>query len=137
MSKLGCECGGIISDTTGNIPHKGSIIRDQDEEALYDSVAKDISAFINALLQGKREDWIRSYFLSGYPAASIENEEVISDIISHHLLPRRLDIYQCMECGSIKIPKALESNKFSSFAAHEWEKGSPSILQAKEKVAEA
>ncbi len=136
MSKLGCECGSVISDTTDNIPYKGSIIRDQDDEALYDSVANDISAFIEALLQGKGEEWVRSYFLSGYPVDNIKNEEVVSDIISRHLLSHRLDIYQCMECGSIKIQKAPESEIFSSFAAHEWEKGSPSILQAKQKVAE-
>jgi hypothetical protein len=135
MSKLGCECGGIISDTTDNIPYKGSIIRDQDDEALYDSMAADIGAFINALLQGEREKWIRGYFLPGYPVEGIGDEEVVSDIFSRHLLPRRLDIYQCMECGSIKIQKAPESNEFSSFTAHEWDKGSRSIL-AKGKVAE-
>lgn len=135
MSKLGCECGGVISDTTDDIPYKGSIIRDQDEEVLYDGVVNDINAFMDALLSGKREEWIRGYFLSGYPVESIRNDEVISDIITRHLAPRRLDIYQCLECGSIKIQEAPESNVFSSFAAREWEKGRPSILRAKEKGA--
>ncbi len=137
MSKLGCECGGTISDTTDNIPYKGTIIRDQDQEALYDQMASDLNAFMDAILQGKREEWISRYFLPGYPVENIKNEEVFSDILSRYVIAPGLDIYQCMECGSVKIQRVPESNIFASFAAREWKKGSPSILQAKGKDEDA
>ncbi|MBI3650379.1 MAG: hypothetical protein HY231_04960 [Acidobacteria bacterium] len=134
MSKLGCDCGGIISDTTDNIPYKGAIIRDQDEEILYQNISKDINAFIDALLQDKRAEWIRSYFSLGYPVESIKNEEVVSDILSGHTIRAELDLYQCMECGSIKIQESPESHRFKSFTASAWKKGSTSILQSKEEA---
>jgi hypothetical protein len=131
MSKLGCECGNVISDTTDNIPYKGVIIRDQDvERVFYDGIANDINEFIEAISQGKREEWMREYFLSGYPFSEVNNLGVISDIISLHFIKRELDIYQCMSCGSIKIQNGSSSNMFSSFAAKKWLEGSESILKS-------
>jgi hypothetical protein len=131
MSKLGCDCGGVISDTTNDIPHKGAIIRDQDTQRIFDEgIAKDVDSFIEAISQGKREEWMRGYFLPAYPFASISNLEVVSDIISRRVLERQLDIYQCSSCGSIKIQNESSSNMFSSFAAKEWQEGSESILKS-------
>ncbi|HEV2803278.1 MAG TPA: hypothetical protein VGW12_22650 [Pyrinomonadaceae bacterium] len=130
MSKLGCECGSTISDTTDNIPYKGAIIRDQDKEALYDQMASDLNAFMKAVLQDKRDEWLRHYFLPGYPVENIKDEEVFSDILFRYVISPSLDIYQCMECGSIKIQTEAASNTFASFTARAWEKGRPSILQA-------
>ena len=131
MSKLGCECGNIISDTTDNIPYKGVIIRDQDVERVFDDgIANDIDDFIKAISQDKREEWLRDYFLSGYPFSEVSNLEAISDIISRRFIERKLDVYQCMSCGSIKIQNGSSSNIFNSFAAEKWLEGNESILKA-------
>lgn len=137
ISKLGCECGDTISDTTDFIPYKGAIVRDQDSERVYDGIAEDINAFINALLQGKREEWAQSYFLPGYPYAKVDNIGIVADIISRHLLEHEFTIYQCMNCGSVKIQSGLNSNLFKSFFAKEWLKGSRSILEAEGKDVES
>lgn len=131
MSKLGCKCGNVISDTTDDIPYKGVIIRDQDMERVFDDgISKDVDEFIKAISQGKREEWVRGYFLSGYPFSEVSNLEVISDIISRRFIERKLDVYQCMSCGSVKIQNDSSSNMFSSFAAEEWQKESESILKS-------
>ncbi len=130
MSKLGCECGATISDTTDKIPYKGFIIRDQDREALYDRMADDLDAFMDAVLQGKREEWIRGYFLPGYPVEGVKNEEVFADILYRYVIAPSLDIYQCMGCGGMLVQTDPEADTFAYFAAREWEKGRPSILQA-------
>src|SRR5262249_14043493 len=118
MSKLACECGATISDTTNSLPYKGSIIHDQDQEALFDQMATDLHAFINAVLTGKRKKWIRHYFLPGYPVENIGNEEVFADLFRYIVSPS-LDVYQCLECGSIKIQTEPESNTFTSFSSRE------------------
>lgn len=128
MSRLGCECGGVIYDQTDFIPYKGDIIRDQDKERVYDTIAMDINAFIEAILQGKREEWIGSYFLIGYP--QVDNLSVVSDIIARHVIRRELTILQCMQCGSIKIQNSSRSNMFSSFTVREWRKEDRSILES-------
>jgi hypothetical protein len=132
MSQLGCECGGVISDNTDNIPYKGAIIRDQDVDAFYENVVKNINAFIDSLLLGKREEWIRGFFAGGYPVDDLKNADIVYDLLASHLLDAKLDIYQCEECGSIKIQEASGSNRFRSFAAAGWKKGDTSILQSKE-----
>jgi hypothetical protein len=134
MSKLGCECGNIISDTTDNIPYKGVIIRDQDIERVFDDgIANDINEFIEAISRGKREEWLREYFLSGYPFSEVSNLEVISDIISRRFIERKLDVYQCLSCGSIKIQNGSSSNMFDSFAGEKWLEGNESILKSEGK----
>lgn len=130
MSKLGCECGGTIYDQTDFIPYKGDIIRDQDYELVFDTIAEDVNSFIEAVLHGKRDEWIRNYFLPGYP--HVVNSDVVSDIISRHVRRCALTIYQCLQCGSIKIQSSSHSNTFNSFAANEWQKGNRSILESEE-----
>lgn len=131
MSKLRWECGNVISDTTDNISYKGLIIRDQDVERIFDDgIAKDINELIEAISKGERENWIREYFLSGYPFSDVSNLDVISDIISRSFVERKLDVYQCVNCGSIKIQTSSASNMFSSFAAEKWQEGNQSILKS-------
>ena len=131
MSKLGCVCGNVISDTTDNISYKGVIIRDQDMERVFDDgITNDIDEFIKAISQDKREEWLRDYFLSGYPFSEVSNLEAISDIISRRFIERKLDVYQCMSCGSIKIQNGSSSNMFNSFAAEKWLEGNESILKS-------
>lgn len=134
MSKLGCECGSVIYDQTDFIPYKGSIIRDQDDERVYDGIAADVAAFIEAVAQGRRDEWIGGYFRRGYPP--VDDESVVADIIARHVLKRRLTVYQCTGCGRIKIQEGSRSNMFSSFSPDEWQTGGRSILASEDESAE-
>lgn len=117
MSKLGCPCGYTISDNTDNLPYKGLIIRDQDYESVFDSMSEDIAAFIRALLEGKRQEWLGERYSQDYAGLNLEDSEVVHDLITGYLLRRGLDIYQCERCGRIHIEDRKNKNHFFPFSA--------------------
>ena len=112
MSKLGCICGHTIVDQTDNIPYKAKFIRDEDAESSW-TYSGDIAAFIKAIQQGERERWLAAYFSPAYPA-SISDDEIIFDIVSMHQRNLAGDIYQCTNCGRIKIQMGT-SDVYASF----------------------
>ena len=112
MSKLSCECGNTISDSTDNIPYKARFIRDEDYH-LKDKTLIDICSFIEAYKNGEKENWIRNYF--GNDAdVNIRNEWILIHIEMKNELNIEDVIYQCEECGRIKIETRNENN-FASF----------------------
>lgn len=129
MAKLGCICGLSIVDQSDNLPYKGEIIRDQERFTFYDGLKHALSSFIEALLQGKREEWLREHMPEEYPHIGDSNEEAIETIFLYHLPPRTLEIYQCLNCGTLWIQTDPYANTFRSFAATAWKEGEPSILQ--------
>ena len=103
MSKLRCPCGYTIADQADDIPYKARFVRDKDWSA-YRLFSHDISAFIKAISNGQREQWIQNYFFEGYPR-DISDAEVIHDIISMFAAKYEQDIYQCEKCGRIAVQK--------------------------------
>ena len=114
MGKLGCKCGYVISDNTDYQPHAGSILKDQDEERYFDGASKYIASYLAAVVGCKREDWIRDYFSEGYPL-DLEDEMVISDILSIFSSKYWTRIYECSNCGRVWIQEKTQSNRFLSF----------------------
>ena len=112
MSKLGCICGHTIVDQTDNIPYKAKFIRDQDQETFW-KYADDIASFIDAIQSNRRDAWIKSYFSENYPPA-IDNASIIFDIVSYHERGLAGELYQCENCGRVKI-EVEDTNQFASF----------------------
>ena len=112
MSKLGCVCGHTIVDQNDNLPNKAKFIRDQDTEKFM-NYSNDIASFIEAIKDGRRDAWIKEYFSEIYPT-KIDNSSVIFDIFSVHERNVSSDIYQCENCGRIKI-QIKDTNQYSSF----------------------
>lgn len=113
MSKLGCVCGHTIRDNTLSLSYKAQFIRDQDLES-YSDWTEPVNAFIEAIKAGKREQWIANYFSKSYPA-TLSNGSIIGDIISEFNLNFRDTLYQCENCGRVKI-QVQDKNLFASFA---------------------
>lgn len=113
MSKLGCVCGHVIRDQTDDIPYKARFIRDQDYEGFY-AYTDDIAAFIAAIEAGQRTEWIRRYFSNSYPA-DLPNASIVSDIVSRYEVDYEGRLYQCENCGRIRI-QVQDKNLFVSFA---------------------
>ena len=118
MSKLGCRCGNIISDTVYPCPTEGDLTGQQDNERLQDESIKAVGSFVAALLGGRREEWIRTFFLSGYPQ-DISDESVISDILSTFDMRYRKSIAECDRCGRLWVQMRAGANEYRSYVPDE------------------
>lgn len=112
MSKLGCICGHVIRDQTDFIAYKARFVRDQDDEN-YHTYTNDVAAFIEAIKADKRAEWIRNYFSNSYPTAT-SDAHIINDIIMKYELKFESILYQCVNCGRVKI-QIQNKNLFASF----------------------
>jgi hypothetical protein len=113
MSKLGCVCGHTITDQTDNIPYKAKFIRDQDFDEYSDKYTEDVASFIDAVKEGKRDEWIKMYFSETYPM-NINNSSVVFDIVSVQRSRFEGELFQCETCGRVKI-QVRDENLFASF----------------------
>jgi hypothetical protein len=112
MSKLGCICGYTIVDQSDSLQNKASFIRDQNYEAA-ENYSEDIDSFINSIKNNCRDKWTEEYFgVDIYK--KLADSIVIQDIISRYRLKYESTIYQCQNCGRIKIQKGL-TNLYVSF----------------------
>ncbi|MFC6479129.1 hypothetical protein ACFQDN_25055 [Pseudomonas asuensis] len=55
MSKLACTCGHIIRDQADSLPHKASLIKDQQEEDFIQNLAQEINSLLTAAEAGNLE----------------------------------------------------------------------------------
>ena len=116
MSKLGCNCGNTIVDQSDNLDNKAYFIRDQDYEK-SENYTEDIESFINAVKNDSRDKWTEKYFGTEV-YKNLSNSNVIQDIISRYKLKYESTLYQCKNCGSIKVEKGT-TNIFASFKIEE------------------
>lgn len=114
MSKLGCVCGHIITDQTDNISYKANFLRDQDFDEYAGKYTDDIASFINAVKDGRRDEWVKKYFSETYPT-NISDSSIVFDIVSRQNMIFEGDLYQCEKCGRIKI-QVQDKNLYASFS---------------------
>ena len=117
MSKFMCKCGEIIRDQANNLPYKGYVFSDRIYFDLFDRITTDIASYIQSRVAGSEREWIAKYFLSGYLCT--KDEEIVHDIISRHLIPADLDMYQCPKCGRLHIEHRDDSSRLESFTPDE------------------
>src|SRR5207302_1378321 len=98
MSKMKCICGNVISDVVCPSPTEGSLTADQDRERLQAESSAAVKSFLAALIAGRKEEWIRSFFLPIYPA-DLAHESVLSDILSYFEHRYEKSVAECEQCG--------------------------------------
>lgn len=132
MSKLGCICGHTIVDQTDDLPYKADFIRNQDADTV-DQRTSDIASFIEAIKNGKREEWLYSYFGTDTHISESDESAVFYIILKNTSKYESL-IYQCGNCGRIKI-QVGNSNNYLSFAPEDkgWADLFKGLSQTKEK----
>lgn len=117
MSGFRCVCGYSWKDKEDD-PNGGWIIRDQDKERFYVGVAKDVARFIDAIIEGHREEWVAQRFSRTYPM-DLSNEQIINDLFLLH--QNMLFINQCANCGRIWIQEAPSDPHYRAFSPDgEW-----------------
>lgn len=118
MSKMGCPCGGIISDVVCPSPTEGWLFREQDEETFSAIICRDIAAFFAAVHSGQRETWIRQFFPDPYPT-DVDDEGMVSDIIAFHARTVRLSICECAKCGRLHVQRSNGVNSYIRYSPDE------------------
>jgi hypothetical protein len=118
MSKMACRCGRFISDVISPSPTEGFLVREQDEEAFYGRVARDITAFFKAVAAGERTSWIQGFFAPTYPTA-LGDEGVVQDIITTHTRGLDLSVCECAACGRLYVQRGNGENYYIGFAPDE------------------
>lgn len=99
MSKIGCKCGHVIVDQTDSLPYKASLLRDQEEDAFWDELRREIALLVAAAESGDK--------------AAIAN--ALEDRISSIQASRQTTVYECQRCGRIMLEKAV-GGRFVSYA---------------------
>jgi len=112
MSKLGCECGHVMVDQNVEIDYKASFLRSNDF-VYKDKSNEDISSFIEAIINNQREEWLINYFGKD-TNLQVKNEWILIYIQSRNEIEKESLMYQCDNCGRIKI-QLKNSNDFASF----------------------
>ena len=108
MSKLRCECGHIISDSTDFIPYKAWFLKDKDSKC-RDKTIEDICSYMEAYKQEVHKEWIQDYF--GFDCD--EDHSLIITLIQTANDKTGI-MYQCENCNRILI-QVGDENKYASF----------------------
>ncbi len=114
--KFRCPCGDIVTDSSVDaFHHEARILRKQGFSGTYDNPAEKVAQFIDAIRQGKRKEWVDSFYGGRSRGVEIKDSEVVFDIfdLAHHGLG--LDMYQCDACGRIFIERIPGSFTYRSF----------------------
>ena len=62
--KFKCTCGHVIRDNGQSDHIKGHILRGQSFHAAYEQPSESIAEFIQAVVAGKRREWIERFCLA-------------------------------------------------------------------------
>lgn len=109
MSKLACTCGYIIRDQKDSLPHKASLIKDQQEEDFIQNLAQEINSLLTAAEAGNLEAILDQRY--GKTPWQPKAAEVCYDIIGSALLSNSIRAYECQSCGKLWIQKGVNSFK--------------------------
>ena len=112
MPKFGCRCGHTISLVAAPSPHEASLISDPDFDELCNRRTAAVDAFLAAVRNGKRDDWVTDFY--GRPPFDISDGSVIDDIITREDV-FSLQITNCPECGRLYRQRKQGVNEWDCF----------------------
>ena len=127
MSKMTCLCGNSISDTLCPCPTEGWLTGDEDRERLQTESSAAVKEFLAASVAGRKEEWIRRFFLKGYPA-DLADDSVISDVLSYFERRYHKSVAECNQCGRLWVQVRPGENVYRSYSPDEC--GYAAILRA-------
>ncbi|MEL6107604.1 MAG: hypothetical protein AAFU85_16310 [Planctomycetota bacterium] len=112
MPKFGCRCGHIISLVAVPSPHEAHLIFDPEFDALCKRRTTAIDAFLAAVRDGKRDEWIAEFY--GRPPFGISDGTIIDDIITRED-EFSLLVVVCPKCGRLYRQRKRGENEYDSF----------------------
>jgi hypothetical protein len=112
--KMRCECGKVMSNTTAPCPTEGWLSGDQDRDATLDELCRDIAAYFRASREGRRDEWLNSFFLPLYPH-DVPDESVVCDILLRNQGRIEHSVWECDECGRLWVQRKPGLNEYRSY----------------------
>jgi hypothetical protein len=91
-----------------------ALIREHDYGALWEDMLAALDGFLEAALQGRRDQWLRKHFGALYPCDT-ENKEVLGDLVVANLRTLGRAIYQCGRCGRLWVEAGTDPTTFCPF----------------------
>jgi hypothetical protein len=115
VSKLGCTCGHVIHDQTDYLPYKGQVLKDQDHEVFFASIADALVEYLAGVRSGDLAEWSRKWpFLRGKT-----DEHVAWSLMGWFWRRFAVDVYECEQCGRLWVQEGTESQQFVPFVAED------------------
>ena len=114
MSKLGCPCGNIISDSLQNDMEQnwGSVIKYKEWFDYQEEVTQVLSGLFNAYKDGEHVEWLEK----NCPVYSDQPlDAIISDIMSRLDQDVGLVYAKCNKCGSFLVQNSHGENKYRRY----------------------
>ena len=110
MAKFKCECGHVISDQRDDLPYKGEVIRNKHWEEFYGNISRTVADFMAACSTGQRAQWIMSFYSApaDSPVVEMDDESVVSDILTYTAVGCCLAIFQCEKCARLYVSRTPE-----------------------------
>ncbi|WP_425614882.1 hypothetical protein NA78x_004765 [Anatilimnocola sp. NA78] len=118
MSKLLCRCGNIISDVVVPCPTEAWLFPQQDDNAAQEKFTTAVEAFLSAIRDGRREEWVLHFFLPGYPL-DLADSAIISDIRAHCEQEYGRSVAECEKCGRLWVQSFSGQNAYRSYSPDE------------------
>src|SRR5262245_26583639 len=118
MSKMACSCGGIISNAAVPCPTEAWLLRDQDDEAYHEALARDIESFFEAVRTHQRNEWIARHFSSAHPV-DLTDGDIVQDVLCLHERRTLLSVAECEQCGRLHVQREPGLNSYRSYAPDE------------------
>lgn len=112
MSKLTCTCGHLIVDQSDDLPYKGSILRDQDREAVFAGPVARIARAIDGLRQGDASAFAREF---PRPQEQADVEMAVWVMLHTEWHKRQLDVLECTACGRLWVQREPGINRYVSY----------------------
>jgi hypothetical protein len=108
-----CPCGNIIVDDGEPSHQSGHVLRDQDSTTCSETTAEEIAGFIQAIVNGRRQEWVEQFY--GQVGFDLHDGNVVLDILTRRNPETMLGVYQCDHCGRLSLERAPKTFSYRTF----------------------
>jgi hypothetical protein len=126
MSWFRCKCNHVIDDKYADLPYKGYLYADQDQDRRQ-SAFEHIADFVTAREHGMQEQFLTRFFGEPYPK-DLNVAEVVSDIFDKITGGTESPLYECEQCGRLW----LDSNRSETLLTYQPEQETRGVLNSAE-----
>lgn len=97
------------------MPYKAEVLKDQDHEAFFSSVAEVLTEYLAGVRSGDLAEWQSKWpFLRGKA-----DETVLWSVLGWFWRKFNVDVYECEKCGRLWVQEGTESRRFVPFVPEE------------------
>lgn len=115
MSKFGCTCGHIISDSQSPNEVTGWLLSDKSSEIFFDKMISVIDEYVEYKSQNKEVEFRKKNFNDMYPN-DMNAGGMIHDVLISYFFSLTLDVLECKNCGNIWMQRNPDENFYLGYS---------------------